>query len=51
MEAIISENFQGVPKIKYTGDILEITFLVYTDDFNKYKDLWKKETKFEIKEK
>ena len=51
MEAIIAENYQGAPMIKYTGDVLEITFLVYTDDFNKYKELWKNETKFEIKEK
>jgi len=51
MEAVISENFKGAPKITYNGDTLEICFIVYTDDFNKYKELWKNETKFEIKEK
>jgi hypothetical protein len=47
-EAIISEDYKGVPRMKYNGDTLDITFTVYTDDMNKFRDYWKNQTVFKL---
>ena len=50
MKAVISEDYKGVPKIRFTGDTLEITFTIYSNDFNHYRELWEKETVFKVEE-
>ena len=48
LKAVIKENYQGAPMIKYNGDTLDITMTVYSEDFNRFMKIWKREQEITI---